>query len=444
MVERSGYPLLVYKAPTIPLPVDWPKYVKTGILHVISLAQMASTAARAHAAKKRGIVARLRAELEEAQREISLLEEELRLKDLRMGRVKPRKRPHCRGIERMAILELKASRGWSKAQTADRLLLRSATIAAWMKRIDEEGENALVKTAAPINRFPDFVRHIVCRLKVLCPMMGKKRIAQTLARSGLYLCVTTVRRMLQEREGTEPTEAGALARESVRDKVRGSPVRAREPNHAWQTDLTVVPTGAGFWTPWLPFSIVQRWPFSWWVACVVDHYSRRVMGFTVFSKEPKSVEVRTFLGRLVKRHGAPTYIISDKGPQFDCAGFRTWCHSKGIEPRYASTGSLRATAIIERFFLSLKEEWLRRILVPLRRDAIRRELSCYFRWFEQHRPHQGLGGRTPKEVYDGLPETGRETKMETLKPPTIPRLDLVVRFHENRRQLPIVEIKRAA
>ena len=55
---------------------------------------------------------------------------------------------------------------------------------------------------------------------------------------------------------------------------------------------------------WLPFSIAQLWPFSWWVACVVDHYSRRVMGFAVFPKEPKSVDVRTLLGRLVKNHGA--------------------------------------------------------------------------------------------------------------------------------------------
>ena len=63
------------------------------ILHVISLAQTALTAARARASKKHGIVARLRAQLEDAERENSLLEEELRLKDLRLARVKPRRRP---------------------------------------------------------------------------------------------------------------------------------------------------------------------------------------------------------------------------------------------------------------------------------------------------------------------------------------------------------------
>ena len=155
---------MVQKTPSIPLPTDWPKHVKAGILHVIALAQVVLAAARARSATKRDIIARLRAELEEAQREICLLEEELRLRDLRMGRVTPRRRPHYRGTERMAILELRAARGWSKVQTADRLLLGSATIAGWMKRIDEDGEDALVKTTSPVNRFPDFVRYIVQRL----------------------------------------------------------------------------------------------------------------------------------------------------------------------------------------------------------------------------------------------------------------------------------------
>ena len=176
---------------------------------------------------------------------------------------------------------------------------------------------------------------------------------------------------------------------------------------------------------------------------MVDHYSRRVMDFAVFSKEPKSVDIRTFLGRLVKRHGAPKYLISDKGRQFDCVGYKAWCLRKGIEPRYASTGSLRATAVIERYFLSLKDEWLRRIVVPLGQEAMRREVASYVSWFGTQRPHQGLAGRTPNEVYDGLAACEVASKAQQ-KPQTIPRCTLVVRFHEGRRQLPIVKLRRAA
>jgi transposase InsO family protein len=426
---------LARKPPRIPLPEDWPGHVRTGILHVVSLAQVALTDARARA-KKRGVVARLRAKVEEQAEGISLLKEELDLKDLRMSRMKPRRRPHYRGVERLRILELKAARGWSKAQAAERLFLRPATIAEWTKRADEEGEGALLQTPEPINRFPDFVCHIVILLKVLCPTMGKKRIAQTLARAGLVLGVSTVGRMLKERDTQRPEPDQASGGEAtVGEAHKRQPVKAKEPNHVWQVDLTLVPTAAGFWVPWLPHSILQLWPFSWWVACVVDHYSRRVMGFAVFKKEPKSVDVRTFLGRIVKCYGAPKYIISDKGRQFDCSRYRSWCDRKGIDPRYAAAESIRATAVIERFFLSLKTEWLRRILVPLDRDAMQLEVSLYLEWFARRRPHQGLDGRVPQEVYDGVPVVARE-KPEAKK---IPRSELIVRFHEGRRQLPMAD-----
>jgi hypothetical protein len=96
--------------------------------------------------------------------------------------------------------------------------------------------------------------------------------------------------------------------------------------------------------------------------------------------------------------------------------------------------------VIERFFLSLKDEWLRRILVPLNRDDMRREVGSYLDWFENHRPHQGLNGQTPREVYDG------RAVVEKARPRAkrIPHAELIVRFHEGRKQLPIVELRRAA
>ncbi len=61
----------------------------------------------------------------------------------------------------MAILELRAARGWSLKHTADTFALTSATIALWVKRIDERGTDALLQLREPVNKFPDFVRYIV-------------------------------------------------------------------------------------------------------------------------------------------------------------------------------------------------------------------------------------------------------------------------------------------
>jgi transposase InsO family protein len=414
--------------------------MRTAVLSVISLARLALVAARGQAARSGNAHARLRAELEGARGEIALLERELEIKDLRMSRVQARARPHYRPAERLAILELRAARGWSRREVARRFLLQPATVATWAARADESGAGALLETPAPANRLPEFIRHVVTRLKALCPSMGKKRIAQTLARAGLVLATSTVGRLLKERgkrpqkpDATPPGEAAAAP-------GKRKPVKARGSNDVWQVDLTLVPTAAGFWTAWFPFAIPQLWPFCWWVACAVDQHTRRVVGFRVFAKEPTSLDMRAFLAWLVSEAGTtPRYVISDKGRQFDAMGFRDWCRRRGIRPRYAAATSIRATAIVERFIRSLKEEWLRRIRVPLGRRAMHQELISYARWFDTHRAHQGLAGRTPLEI-SGNPDSGKAQR------PIIDRrrpVELHVRFHEGRRQLPIVELRQA-
>ncbi len=74
-------------------------------------------------------------------------------------------------------------------------------------------------------------------------------------------------------------------------------VRSTRSNQIWNVDLTTVPTAGGFWVPWVPWALPQRWPFCWWVGVIVDHFSRRIMGFGVFTQNPTSAAVRQMLGR---------------------------------------------------------------------------------------------------------------------------------------------------
>ena len=52
-----------------------------------------------------------------------------------------------------------------------------------MKRLDENGAAALIQLPVPVNRFPDLVRYAVQRLQALCPTLGKKKLAEVLART---------------------------------------------------------------------------------------------------------------------------------------------------------------------------------------------------------------------------------------------------------------------
>ena len=46
---------------------------------------------------------------------------------------------------------------------------------------------------------------------------------------------------------------------------------------------------------WHPFSLPQVWPFGWWIGVIMDHYSRRIMGITLFQRELTSEAIRAFL-----------------------------------------------------------------------------------------------------------------------------------------------------
>jgi putative transposase len=442
--------------PAIPLPRGWRNVTRAGVLHAISVTAMAMTSAWSKASRGRSAPQRALAEIDRLRADVALLTEELDLKYSRWSRVPARRRPYYGPVQRMRILQLRAARGWSTKQVADRFVLTEETIASWMRRLDEDGDAGLVRLAEPVNKFPEFVAYMVRHLKSMCPSIGKVRIAQMLARAGLHLGANTVGRMLKRDLSKDD-----VAVEQETAPVTGSVITTKRPGHIWHVDLTTVRISGGFWVPWMPFAKFQRWPFCWWVAVVVDHASRLVVGVAIFKRRPTSLEVYSFLGMAIRRGGSkPKYIIADKGKEFFCKAFKEWCRRKGIRPRYGAVGEHGSIAIIERFIRSLKSECTRRISVPFRLDQTRDEVACYATWYNQHRPHSALGGRTPLEVYQSSSPANEAPRFEPrLRWPrrsqcALPtakingrrgvRLKVVVSRFENRAHLPVVELRRAA
>ncbi len=435
------------------LPKGWPRRVRSAAIHAMSLANVVFTVTRGRAENHFNARVRLQAENDRLRSEIALLGEELRIKDHRMGQIPPQRRPHYPPTERLAILELRAARGWSLAQTARRLLVTSLIVATWNRRLDDEGPDALVQVREPVNRFPDFVAYIVRRLKTLCPTMGTRKIARVLCRAGLHLGATTVRRMLAQNGGRRTATAVAAST---------CVVTARRPNEVWHADLTTVPILGGFWAPWLPWALVQRWPFCWWVAIVIDHFSRRIVGIAVFKSQPSAIAVVSFLDRAVKRAGCPPrHLITDQGMQFIAAEFRAWCRRRGIAQRFGAVGKYGSLAVIERFIRTMKTECARRLpIVPLRMTAFYLEIALYIAWYNGVRPHSRLAGKTPDEVCFGTFPACRRPRFEPRNrwprrsgcahPHALVRgrpgavLELRLEHQAGREHLPIVSLKRAA
>jgi len=91
------------------LPKGWPKRVRSAAIHAMSLAHATLTTSRGWVANHWNARVRLKADNDRLRQEVSLLEEELRIKDSRMTRIPPHERPHYRPIERLAILELRVT-----------------------------------------------------------------------------------------------------------------------------------------------------------------------------------------------------------------------------------------------------------------------------------------------------------------------------------------------
>ena len=84
--------------------------------------------------------------------------------------------------------------------------------------------------------------------------------------------------------------------------------------------------------------------------------SSRLMGFAVFAQEPSSIQVRSFLGRVIRTAGrAPKHLLSDKGGQFWCDGFKAWCRRRDIRPRFGAVGKHGSIAVVERLILTMKQ-----------------------------------------------------------------------------------------
>ncbi len=440
---------------SVPLPAAWPKHVHSAVLHAISLAAAALTATRGWAADQRSSLVRLRAENERLEQEMAQLREELRLKDARLSRVPAHERPHYPSVERLAILELRAARGWSVRQTAQRFHLSPVTLSNWMRRLDEHGPDALVRSPVPLNKYPDYVAHVVQQLKVLCPTFGYGKIAHVFGREGLQLGTSTVQRMIRRVvvPGPEPDRAR-----------RANPMKkviARHPHHAWHCDLTTVPTSMGFWTPALPFGAAQRWPFCWWLVVLADQFSARILRLAIFRNQPTTGEVQAIVARAIEEAGVvPRYLITDKGSQFRDRLLRGWCKRRGIRHVFGALGQFGSIPFIERLILTIKLECTTRFLFPFSRSAARKELALFAAWYNRMRPHERLRGATPDELHAGDKPFRERARFEprarwprdarSVSPHSTSgaccgaRLALHVRYLEGRKHLPIVKLERVA
>jgi len=162
--------------------------------------------------------------------------------------------------------------------------------------------------------------------------------------------------------------------------LRGlSVVRA---NQVWSTDITYIRMPAGFL----------------YLTAVLDWYSRFVLSWEV----SVTLDTDFCLSALDRalRQATPQIFNSDQGCQFTSQDFTGRLLSADIQISMDGRGRALDNIFVERLWRTVKYEevYLKEYAsVP---EAVE-SLGAYFRFYNQERPHQALGYRTPEVVYRG-------------------------------------------
>jgi len=118
---------------------------------------------------------------------------------------------------------------------------------------------------------------------------------------------------------------------------------AEEPNRKWVTDITYLPTAAG----WV------------YLAVVLDLFSRKVVGWSLGRSLATELVSDALRAAIESRRPERGQLLhhSDRGCQYTSDAYQQTLSTMGIECSMSRTGNCWDNAVMERFFWSLKHEW---------------------------------------------------------------------------------------
>ena len=215
------------------------------------------------------------------------------------------------------------------------------------------------------------------------PFYGSRRMTAHLERSGEAVNRKRVRRLmaLMGLEGLDP-----VRRTTVADPgARAYPYLLRDRvltrvDEVWSSDITYVPMRRGFM----------------YLTAVIDWYSRYVLSWRLSN----TMDVGFCLEALDEAlsRGRPEIFNTDQGSQFTSREYTGRLEAAGIAVSRDGRGRALDNVFVERLWRSVKYE---DIYIKDYDNVVALEagLSSYFRFYDEDRPHQSLGYRTPAEVY---------------------------------------------
>ena len=165
------------------------------------------------------------------------------------------------------------------------------------------------------------------------------------------------------------------------------------PNQVWAADITYLPMARGFL----------------YLVVVMDWHSRYVVAWRLSNTLEAGFCADALTEALAR--GRPEVFNTDQGSQFSSREFTQVLQDRGVKISMDGKGRYADNIFVERLWRTVKYEEVY-LKAYANAGEARRELGAYFRFYNNQRPHQALGYRTPAEVFHGeeeVQEVGEES-----------------------------------
>jgi len=217
---------------------------------------------------------------------------------------------------------------------------------------------------------------------------GSRSLVTMLARQGITLSRYRVRKImkalnLNSKQPSQPKYKKAHNEHLTVPNILKREFNVSAPNQVWCGDVTYVWIG-------------KRWAY---LAAVMDLYSRKVIGWSL-SLSPDSQLTISALKMAYSSRGEPKKVMfhSDQGMHYTSLKFKQTLWKFQIKQSMSRRGNCWDNAPMERFFRSLKTEWIPKNGFTSFVDA-QKEINTYIiQYYCSLRPHQHNNGKTPNEA----------------------------------------------
>jgi len=228
------------------------------------------------------------------------------------------------------------------------------------------------------------LKKLIDRIFTDTPYFGSRKMAEMLRRAGHSVGRKRVQRLMREMGLEVIWQRPNTSKPHPEHRIYPYLLRKltiNRPNQVWATDITYIPMPRGFL----------------YLVAIMDWHSRKVLAWRLSNTMHTDFCIEA-LQEALARFGRPEIFNTDQGSQFTSDDFTGVLEAAGVRISMDGKGRFMDNIFCERLWRSLKYESVYLHAYATGSEA-RLGIGAWIDSYNARRPHQGLGYRTPNEVY---------------------------------------------